>query len=95
MRETAWKRPSEFYWRKEFVYNGVPVWAEIIMKLAKNEVEAENLFLRFRETKFPEIHRGFKESCSYELEIGERRLKITCFRTHTQDGMVIGIRLSS
>ncbi len=95
MPQPEWKKPSCFYWRKEFIHNGIPVHAEVSVELAESEKGAEDLFLRFLGTALPEVHRNFKDSCSYDLEIGDCRLKITCFRNRSVAGTLIncGIRI--
>jgi hypothetical protein len=95
MQDRDWRNVAGFYWRKEFIYNGMLVWAEVSTKLAENEQGAECLFFQFTETELPKNHHKFEDSCIYDLKLGERHLKITLFKTRSASGMVTncGIRI--
>lgn len=69
-----------FYWRTEFQYKNVSIWAEVSTDLVENMMQAFTLYEKVVANGMPESLRGFKDHCSFAAEISEKRLAVDCFR---------------
>lgn len=90
-----WQNIAWFYWRRDGCYEGVPVYVEVSTELADDALAAEIVYMAVVRHKIPEVHRGFKDSCFYTLQVDDRILGIRCFRTRSKDGKVnrAGVRI--
>jgi len=90
----TWRNIAGFYWRTDFVHtNGVRIFAEISTELAADEGAAENIFEMVTSRKLPDSVREFKDSCSYDLEVGGQHFDVRCFKNVSEQNILISCGL--